>query len=59
MKEKSLLLYPKQAQELLGVGATKFYEFTKLPDFPKARHSKGKRPVYLRLELEEWVQDIK
>ncbi|EHL31225.1 helix-turn-helix transcriptional regulator [Legionella drancourtii] len=55
MKEESLLLYPKQVQKLLGIGTTKFYELNKLPDFPKPRNPLGKRPMYLRKEIEEWT----
>jgi predicted DNA-binding transcriptional regulator AlpA len=60
MKTESLLVYPKQAQKLLGVGVTKFYELNKLPDFPKARNPSGggKRPMYLRSELERWVNNL-
>ncbi|WP_061467985.1 helix-turn-helix transcriptional regulator [Legionella pneumophila] len=54
MKEIPLLVYPKQAQKILGVGTTKFYELLKLPTFPKARNPLGKRPMYLREELEDW-----
>ena len=59
MNSKSLLVYTKQAQQMLGVGPTKFYELNKLPDFPKARNpSGGKRPMYLRAELEYWVKNL-
>lgn len=58
MKNQSLLVYPKQAQEILGVGPTKFYEFIKKDDFPKAKLPNGKRPMYLRRELEEWVNKL-
>lgn len=58
MKNQSLLVYPKQAQEILGVGPTKFYEFIKKDDFPKSKLPNGKRPMYLRRELEEWVNKL-
>ncbi len=58
MNDKPLLIYPKQAQQLLGVGTTKFYELNKLPDFPKARNPLGKRPMYVMDELREWVKKI-
>jgi len=58
MKDKPLLVYPKQAQRFLGVGATKFYELNKLLNFPKAKNSLGKRPMYAVSELEEWVRSI-
>lgn len=58
MEQKSLLLYPKQAQKLLGIGTTKFYELIKLPTFPKAKTPLGKRPMYLRTELENWVENL-
>jgi predicted DNA-binding transcriptional regulator AlpA len=54
----SILLYPKQAQEILGVGSTKFYELNKLPDFPKTRNPLGKRPMYLRKEIEAWAAGL-
>ena len=31
MKNDSMLVHPKQAREILGVGPTKFYELAKLP----------------------------
>ena len=52
MKEVSILLYPNQAQKFLGVKATKFYELLQTPGFPKPRSPLGKRPMYLRKELE-------
>lgn len=59
MNELPILLYPKQVQKLLGVGSTKFYELVKLPDFPKPRNlSNGKRPVYLKAEIEAWVNKL-
>ncbi|KTD02659.1 helix-turn-helix transcriptional regulator [Legionella feeleii] len=58
MKQESLLLYPKQAQKFLGIGATKFYELVKLSNFPKAKTPLGKRPMYLREELEKWVKNL-
>jgi predicted DNA-binding transcriptional regulator AlpA len=58
MQTEPMLVYPKQAQQLLGVGATKFYELNKLPDFPKPRNPLGKRPMYLLSELESWVKNL-
>lgn len=58
MKDLPLLLYPKQAQKFLGIGTTKFYELVKLPDFPKTRSPNGKRSMYLRDELENWVKNL-
>ncbi|RUR11283.1 helix-turn-helix transcriptional regulator [Legionella septentrionalis] len=58
MKQESLLLYPGQAQKLLGVGTTKFYELIRLPDFPKPRNPLGKRPMYLRKEIEAWAEKL-
>ena len=58
MKNNSMLVHPKQAREILGVGTTKFYELAKLPTFPKAKYPNGKRPMYLRAELESWVQNL-
>ena len=58
MKEEPLLVYPKKAQEILGVGTTKFYELVKLPSFPKAKNPLGKRPMYLRSELEAWAKSL-
>jgi predicted DNA-binding transcriptional regulator AlpA len=59
MSDESLLIYPKQVQEIFGVGPTKFYEINKLPDFPKAAILNGKRPMYKRKEIEEWVTNLK
>ena len=58
MHDLPMLLYPKQAQKFLGVGTTKFYELIKLPTFPKAKSPLGKRPMYLREELEAWVKNL-
>jgi len=58
MNALPILLYPNQAQKLLGVKATKFYELVKLPDFPKTRSPSGKRPMYLRDELEAWARNL-
>jgi predicted DNA-binding transcriptional regulator AlpA len=58
MQDLPMLLYPKQAQKILGVGTTKFYELIKLPTFPKSRSPLGKRPMYLREELEVWVKNL-
>ncbi|CAM3001219.1 helix-turn-helix transcriptional regulator [Legionella worsleiensis] len=59
MNELPILLYPNQAQKLLGIGTTKFYELVKLPDFPKPRNLfGGKRSVYLRNEIEEWATNL-
>ena len=56
--ELPVLLYPNQAQQFLGIKATKFYELVKLPDFPKPRNPLGKRPMYLRKELEKWANNL-
>ena len=53
-----LLIYPIEARKLLGVQATKFYELVKLPDFPKPRNPLGKRPMYLRKEIEDWANNL-
>ncbi|HAT2016927.1 TPA: helix-turn-helix transcriptional regulator [Legionella pneumophila] len=58
MKQYPLLLSPKLAQEFLGVKSTKFYELIRLPNFPKPRTPLGKRPLYLREELENWVKKL-
>jgi len=58
MLEKSVFLYPKQAAHFLGVGATKFYELNKLPNFPKPKNPLGKRVMYLRSELEAWANNL-
>ena len=53
-----LFLYPGDAQKFLGFGTTIFYQLIKLPDFPKARNPLGKRPLYLRTELESWAYNL-
>ncbi len=59
MRNNSLLVYPKEAREILGVQTTKFYELINLESFPKTRLLPGgKRPVYLRSEIEEWVKNL-
>ena len=57
-----LLLYPKDVQKLIGVGASKFYEIEKLSDFPKKLYIMGKndgRPMYKTKEILEWVNSLK
>lgn len=58
MKLKPLLVYPKEAQKIIGVGTTKFYELNKLENFPKPKNPLGKRPMYVRKELEDWVASL-
>lgn len=58
MSNKPIFIYPKQAQEMLGIGSTKFYELNKLPDFPKPRNPLGKRSLYLRKEIENWAENL-
>jgi predicted DNA-binding transcriptional regulator AlpA len=58
MNTGPLLVYPKEAQKLLGVGPTKFYELRKLPDFPKEKNPLGKRPMYVKEEIEKWVKTM-
>jgi predicted DNA-binding transcriptional regulator AlpA len=58
LNELPILLYPKHAQKVLGVGPTKFYELVKLSDFPKPRNPLGKRPMYLRKEIEDWASSL-
>lgn len=53
---KGMIIYPKQAMDLLGIGRTAFYMLAQLPDFPKPRNPLKKRPFYLREELEQWVR---
>jgi predicted DNA-binding transcriptional regulator AlpA len=55
----TLLIYKKEVQELLGIGATKFYELVKLADFPKPRTCEAfKMPVYLRSEIIKWAENL-
>jgi predicted DNA-binding transcriptional regulator AlpA len=57
LKTQTLLMYPKAVQEFLGISRTQFYEVLKLHNFPKAKNL-GKRPMYLRKEIEEWVNNL-
>ncbi len=57
--EETLLIYKKDVQNVLGIGATKFYELVKLPDFPKPRVCEAfKTPVYLRSEIIKWAESL-
>lgn len=58
MSNQCLLVYPKEARKILGVGSTKFYELKKDPRFPKAKIMNGKRPMYLVKDLEEWANNL-
>lgn len=58
MQQAPLLIYPREAQAVLGVKTTKFYELKKLPDFPKSRNPLGKRPMYIRKEIEDWAMNL-
>jgi predicted DNA-binding transcriptional regulator AlpA len=57
-KSEPLLIYRKKAEEILGVGTTKFYELMKLPTFPKPKIVDGKRPMYLRKDVEDWALSL-
>lgn len=58
MNVEPLLLYPNQAQKLLGIRSTKFYELSKLPNFPIPKKPNGKRVMYLTQELIDWARSI-
>lgn len=58
MEIKSLFLYPKQVQQLIGVSPKKFYELIELEGFPKARRPGMKRKMYLREEIELWAKNL-
>lgn len=58
MSPHQIFIYPKDAAKLLGVGTTKFYTLNKLPGFPKPRNPLGKRPMYIRSELEAWAKNL-
>lgn len=55
---ESLLIYRKKAEEILGVGTTKFYELMKIPGFPKPKIIDGKRPMFLRKDVEDWALNL-
>ncbi len=57
MTDRTLLVYPKKAQKLLGVGTTKFYDLKKDPKFPKPIYV-SKRPMYSTEQLENWVKNL-
>lgn len=49
-----LLLRPKEAQQALGCGRSKFYELLHTPGFPVVRL--GERSIRIPLHaLEEWI----
>lgn len=58
MNDKPLLVSPKGAQTLLGVGCTLFYDLVKLGNFPKSVNPLGRGPMYRVSELEEWVKNL-
>lgn len=58
MNIKPMLVSTKVAKALLGVGNTKFHEFTKLEEFPPARYPNGKAPMYVVEELEIWIATL-
>jgi len=58
-KNVSLFIGAKEAQEILGFGQTKFYELRKYPEFPKPKFPTGRRPAYLRSEIENWAKNVK
>lgn len=58
MKEVSLLVYPKQVYELLGISQAKFSEIRKLPGFPKPVRPAMKRTMYVRAQIEAWVKSL-
>jgi len=57
--KKQLLLTPKDCQEVLRVGNTKFYEeIVKDDTFPKPVII-GKSKFYRTEDIEEWVRGLK
>lgn len=58
MEERSLLICPKEAHKLLSMSRSKFDEMKRIAGFPKPRYPAGKRPMYVRQELEEWVNNL-
>jgi predicted DNA-binding transcriptional regulator AlpA len=58
MNTESMLLFPNQAQKLLGVKSTTFYELLKKSGFPKPKYPTGRRPMYSRKELEDWINAL-
>lgn len=57
--KKQLLLTPKDCQEVLGVGNTKFYsEIVKDETFPKPVII-GKSKRYKTEDIEAWVRGLK
>ncbi len=56
---EAILLYPQEAQKLLGIGSTKFYELVRLDNFPKPRKvGTVKTPMFLRSELNLWAKSL-
>lgn len=57
--QKSFLIHAREAQEIIGVANTRFYELVKRSDFPKPTREITKRPMYFREEIEDWVRGLK
>jgi predicted DNA-binding transcriptional regulator AlpA len=58
MDEITLLMYPKDARKLFNMSDTKFRQLRKAKGFPKPRYPTGKRAMFVRKELEEWVNKL-
>jgi len=54
----AMLVYAKEAREIIGVKKTRFFELTKMSGFPRSTRGITKRPMYLRVEIEEWVRSL-
>lgn len=51
-------MYPKDARKLFNMSDTKFRQLRKAKGFPKPRYPTGKRAMFVRKELEEWVNKL-
>jgi len=56
--KKTILIYPSEAAKLLGVSYGTFIKFRIKEGFPKARYPIGKRPMFLKTELEAWAKSL-
>lgn len=53
------MLQVKDLQRFLGMSYTTLYRARLSEDFPKPRRPTGKRPMYITMEIRDWMKGLK
>ncbi len=56
--DRALLLYKSEVEKLLGLNQHTMMELSKRADFPRRVKVAGKRPMYIRAEIELWITKL-